>query len=90
LQQCSSTDIESLPSAYTVSIASSSAKLIEFECHGFEFTEFDPDVFLFVDSKPQGQFTCVGEEKGTVFKNIDLSDLSWYDYDEKALLFPSI
>jgi len=55
-------------------MSGTSAKLIEFECRGCEFTEFDPD----------GQFTCAGEEKGTVFKDIDLSDLSWYDYDEKA------
>ena len=32
----------------------------------------------------QGQFTCQGEESGTQFKDIDLSELSWYDYDEKA------
>ena len=32
----------------------------------------------------KGDFACVGEGSGTKFENIDLSELSWYDYDEKA------
>lgn len=32
----------------------------------------------------KGDFACVGEESGTKFESMDLSELSWYDYDEKA------
>jgi hypothetical protein len=35
-------------------MSGTSAKLIEFECRGCEFTEFDPDVFLFVDLNLRG------------------------------------
>ena len=61
-------------------------KLIEFECRGCEFTEFNPDVFPFriITKSTQGNFNCQGEESATRFNDVDLSELSWYDYDEKV------
>ena len=67
-------------------MSATSVKLMEFDCRGCEFTEFKPDVTMpaLFSSCRQGQFNCKGEETTTEFKDIDLSELSWYDYDEKA------
>ena len=72
-------------------MSSKSVKLVEFECRGCEFTEFKPDVVVLDDcaNVVQGEFSCQGEERGTKFENIDLSELSWYDYDEKVLCSPT-
>ncbi|ODQ52098.1 DUF866-domain-containing protein [Saitoella complicata NRRL Y-17804] len=47
--------------------------ILTFECRGCEFVEFKPD----------GEWVCEGEESGTKFEGVDLTE-DWYDYDEKA------
>ncbi|BFZ62603.1 hypothetical protein YB2330_003704 [Saitoella coloradoensis] len=47
--------------------------ILTFECRGCEFVEFKPD----------GEWVCQGEESGTKFEGVDLTE-DWYDYDEKA------
>lgn len=49
-------------------------KILEFECRGCEFVEFRPD----------GDWKARGLDSGTVFKDIDLTEGDWFDYDEKA------
>lgn len=39
------------------------------------------DVLEFI---PEGEFRCVGEESGTIFKEVELSEGEWYDYDNEA------
>ncbi|KAJ7092635.1 hypothetical protein C8R44DRAFT_816182 [Mycena epipterygia] len=49
--------------------------LLQIECRGLEFVDFDP----------RGVWKCKGM-KGTVFSEVDLEDGEWNDYDEKAAL----
>ncbi|KAJ7103607.1 hypothetical protein B0H15DRAFT_812914 [Mycena belliarum] len=48
--------------------------LLQIECRGLEFTDFDP----------RGTWKCKGL-KGTPFE-VELEDKEWNDYDEKAAL----
>ncbi|KAJ7706273.1 hypothetical protein B0H17DRAFT_919608 [Mycena rosella] len=49
--------------------------LLQIECRGLEFIDFDP----------RGVWKCKGM-KGSVFPEVDLEDGEWNDYDEKAAL----
>ncbi|XP_065192237.1 CXXC motif containing zinc binding protein-like [Sycon ciliatum] len=48
--------------------------IVTFECRGLEIVEFSP----------RSGFVCVGEESGTKFEDVDLTEMEWCDYDEKA------
>ncbi|KAJ7071116.1 hypothetical protein C8F01DRAFT_1206709 [Mycena amicta] len=49
--------------------------LLQIECRGLEFVNFDP----------RGTWKCQGM-KGTLFSEVDLDEGEWSDYDEKAAL----
>jgi len=49
------------------------AKILELECRGCEFVEFKPD----------GNWEARGIDSNTPFREIDLTDGDWFDYDEK-------
>ncbi|KAM7097545.1 CXXC motif containing zinc binding protein isoform 2-T2 [Molossus nigricans] len=48
--------------------------IVEFECRGLEPVDF----------QPQAGFAAEGAESGTVFRDINLQEKDWTDYDEKA------
>ncbi|XP_023020458.1 UPF0587 protein CG4646 [Leptinotarsa decemlineata] len=50
------------------------APIVTFECRGFELIDFTPGT---------GWIAKV-EESATIFKNVDLSDKEWVEYDEKS------
>lgn len=49
------------------------AQLLEIDARGLEVVEFIPE----------GKFEAVGVELNTQFKEVDLEEGEWYDYDEK-------
>ena len=49
-------------------------KIASFECRGWEILQF----------VPKEGWRCVGVNSDEKFDDIDLSDLDWTDYDEKA------
>lgn len=59
---------------YTVEQNGKKVKMLEIESRGFEIVKFIPD----------GPFTCKGTNSTTVFREVDLSDNEWYDYDDAA------
>ncbi|PGG99437.1 hypothetical protein AJ80_09361 [Polytolypa hystricis UAMH7299] len=61
------------PMAYDES-KSKGQKVIDFDCRGLEFIEFQPD----------GEWEAKGTESSTPFTGIDLTEGDWYDYDEKT------
>lgn len=91
-QRESSATIKDAPKAYTVAEAGVPKPVITMDCRGCEFTDFKPDVcgtrvlrtINSTTNSIQGQWEAVGAETSTKFAGIDLSDGSWYDYDEKA------
>lgn len=66
--------IKGEPQPYNYAEVPKPGKILEFECRGCEFVEF----------KPEGNWEAKGLESGTVFKDIDLNEGDWFDYDEKA------
>ena len=48
--------------------------MVIFDCRGLEPFDFSP----------RTGFTCKGVESGTEFKDVNLSDKEWTEYDEKA------
>lgn len=74
LQRESSATIKSGPTPYVISSPPKPQNILMFECRGCEFTEF----------KPEGDWLATGEESGTKFLAIDLSEEEWFEYDEKA------
>jgi len=50
------------------------APFITLDCRNLEFIGFDPI----------GTWRCVGAESGTEFKDVELDQGEWVDYDEKA------
>ncbi|CAI5452636.1 unnamed protein product [Caenorhabditis angaria] len=48
--------------------------LVVFDCRGIEPVDFDP----------RNDWLATGSESGTAFEDIDLTEKSWADYDEKA------
>ena len=72
--------IKSEPKPYEHSEVPKPKKILELECRGCEFVEF----------KPEGNWEAKGLESGTPFKEIDLNEGDWFDYDEKAVAEVSI
>ncbi|KAF7562403.1 hypothetical protein G7046_g1760 [Stylonectria norvegica] len=70
----SSASIMAAPKAYEQAEPPKQQRILEFDCRGLEFVEF----------KPEGDWLADGLETTTKFKEIDLADGEWYDYDEKA------
>jgi len=64
------------PQPYTADANGQLAPLVVIECRGLEFVGFDPS----------GIWKCVGVDSGTLFREVDLSEGEWVDYDEKAAL----
>lgn len=48
--------------------------ILTIDARGIDFMEFIPE----------GEFQCKGEETGTLFKEVELADGEWYDYDDKG------
>jgi len=48
--------------------------IVVFDCRGVQPVDFSPRI----------GWEATGEESGTVFSDIDLSEEEWYDYDDKA------
>ncbi|KAF2447780.1 DUF866-domain-containing protein [Karstenula rhodostoma CBS 690.94] len=67
-------NIKAAPAAYEQSDPPKTVNILEFDCRGLEFTEFEAE----------GEFEAKGAESGTKFPSIDLSEGEWFDYDEKA------
>lgn len=80
------------PKSYAQSEPAKTVNIIEFDCRGLEFVEFQADVRSTCPStqslgmliRLQGEWQATGIESGTQFTGIDLSEGEWYDYDEKA------
>jgi hypothetical protein len=68
-----SANIREAPKPYHQS-SSPSSVIIELDCRGLEFVEFNP----------QGEWVAKGEDSGTSFIGIELQEGDWYDFDEKA------
>ena len=77
-QLCGRTNtLEILPNSYASYSADKNEQfqsLVNFECRGLEPVDFDPRI----------GWQCVGADSGTPFEDIDLNELEWADYDEKA------
>ena len=67
-------DVKSAPKAYIKASPPTRQNILEFECRGLEFVEFKPD----------GHWQCKGEESGTKFTGINLTEGEFFEYDEKA------
>jgi hypothetical protein len=80
------------PQPYTAEANGQFAPLVVIECRGLEFVGFDPSVtiiFSFAEVNKfelyhQGVWKCVGVDSGTLFREVDLSEGEWVDYDEKV------
>ncbi|KAH8899681.1 DUF866-domain-containing protein [Thozetella sp. PMI_491] len=70
----SSASIKAAPTSYEQGDAPKAQKILEFDCRGLEFTEF----------QPEGEWLAEGSESGTKFTGIELTEGEWFDYDEKA------
>ncbi|KAJ5636357.1 uncharacterized protein N7484_009670 [Penicillium longicatenatum] len=66
--------IVSGPNVYEADEKKAGKKIIEIDCRGLEFVDFQAD----------GEWEAKGAETSTRFKEIDLMEGEWYDYDEKA------
>lgn len=55
-------------------------KMLEIDARGFDIVEFIP----------QGPFICKGVDSNSLFKEIDLIENEWYDYDDITALETSI
>ena len=69
-----SANIKDAPKAYEQSSPPKRVNIVEFDCRGLEFIEF----------QPTGEWLAEGTDSGTKFTGIDLSEGEWYEYDEKA------
>ncbi|EGO56280.1 hypothetical protein NEUTE1DRAFT_146991 [Neurospora tetrasperma FGSC 2508] len=70
----SSASIKAAPAAYEQTEPAKKQKLLEFDCRGLEFVEF----------QPEGSWLAEGVDSNTKFADIDLTEGEWFDYDEKA------
>ncbi|KAK3180750.1 hypothetical protein K4F52_007970 [Lecanicillium sp. MT-2017a] len=70
----SSATIKAAPAAYQQTEPPKPQKIIEFDCRGLEFTEFNPE----------GEWLAEGIDTPTKFTGIELTDGEWFDYDEKS------
>ncbi|EAA34198.1 DUF866-domain-containing protein [Neurospora crassa] len=70
----SSASIKAAPTAYEQTEPAKKQKLLEFDCRGLEFVEF----------QPEGSWLAEGVDSNTKFADIDLTEGEWFDYDEKA------
>ncbi|KAJ4416397.1 hypothetical protein N0V85_002291 [Neurospora sp. IMI 360204] len=70
----SSASIKAAPAAYEQTEPAKKQKIIEFDCRGLEFVEFNPE----------GSWLAEGVDSNTKFADIDLTEGEWFDYDEKA------
>lgn len=66
--------IKGPPKPYLIKSPPKWQNILEFECRGCEFVDFSPD----------GDWLVEGAESGTKFKDIDLSEGEWFEYDEKT------
>ncbi|KAE8453515.1 hypothetical protein EG329_010376 [Mollisiaceae sp. DMI_Dod_QoI] len=70
----STATIMAAPISYQQASPPTRQKIIEIDCRGLEFTEF----------QPEGEWLATGLESGSKFTAVDLSEGDWFDYDEKA------
>ncbi|KAJ9165093.1 DUF866-domain-containing protein [Coniochaeta hoffmannii] len=70
----SSATITAAPTPYEQADQPKPKPIIQFDCRGLEFVEF----------QPEGEWLAEGIESGTKFEGIELQDGDWFDYDEKA------
>ncbi|KAL8702920.1 MAG: hypothetical protein Q9201_003900 [Fulgogasparrea decipioides] len=70
----STANIKDAPKAYAQASPPTRQTIIEFDCRGLEFTEF----------QATGEWLAKGLETATKFSGIDLQEGEWFDYDEKA------
>ncbi|KAL9615981.1 MAG: hypothetical protein Q9204_008633 [Flavoplaca sp. TL-2023a] len=70
----STASIKDAPKTYTHASPPTRQKIIEFDCRGLEFTEFQAN----------GEWLAKGLETPTIFTAIDLAEGEWYDFDEKS------
>jgi len=61
---------------YTAEHSNSFKTVVAFDCRGMEPVDFSPRV----------GWTCRGEESGSLFPEVSLTEKEWVDYDEKAQL----
>lgn len=73
-QRSARTVIKTAPQAYDHMEVPKPKKILEFECRGCEFVDF----------KPEGNWEAKGIDSNTPFKEIDLDEGDWFDYDEKS------
>ncbi|KAL9024582.1 MAG: hypothetical protein Q9180_007859 [Flavoplaca navasiana] len=70
----STASIKDAPKTYTHTSPPTRQTIIEFDCRGLEFTEFQAN----------GEWLAKGLETPTKFTAIDLVEGEWYDFDEKS------
>ncbi|KAL8731159.1 MAG: hypothetical protein Q9166_003566 [cf. Caloplaca sp. 2 TL-2023] len=70
----STASIKDAPKTYTHASPPINQTIIEFDCRGLEFTEFQAN----------GEWMAKGLETATIFTAIDLVEGEWYDFDEKS------
>ncbi|KAL8726080.1 MAG: hypothetical protein Q9181_006185 [Wetmoreana brouardii] len=70
----STANIKDAPKAYAQASPPTRQTIVEFDCRGLEFTEF----------QATGEWLAKGLETATKFSGIDLQEGEWFDYDEKA------
>lgn len=66
--------IKAPPKPYLITSPPKQQTILEFECRGCEFVDFNPD----------GDWLVDGVDSGTKFSSIDLTEGEWFEYDEKA------
>lgn len=70
----STANIKPLSKTYELEESGKPLSILQIDARGIEFTEFHAD----------GKFQCSGVNSNTKFKEVDLVDGEWYDYDEDA------
>ncbi|KAJ2754827.1 hypothetical protein H4R27_004538 [Coemansia aciculifera] len=70
----SSLDIAEGPFPYTAENSGSMATILIIDCRGVDIKEFEP----------RSGWKVTGTESNTVFDEVDLAEMEWYEYDEEA------
>ncbi|KAJ2822484.1 hypothetical protein FBU31_004576 [Coemansia sp. 'formosensis'] len=75
-----SLDIAEGPFPYTAKDSGSMATILIVDCRGLDIKEFEP----------RRRWKVTGTESNTVFDEVDLDEMEWYEYDEEAAVPVSI
>lgn len=70
----SSINMSRTKNSYDAANSGKAVRMLDIDSRGIDFVSFVPD----------GKFQCVGDESNSKFKDVDLVDNEWYDYDDKA------